>query len=380
MPTVPYVLPLPTPASGGPLAAWVGAWGIAATAPKLGFDVQIVSPQGTFDVESLQPVLAAEKKKLPGGKPPREHRTKRLVKDARQWVQQKRFARSAVETVQSLDQVPFVLTRHVLFGGAGAACASALGVPLVTWIHAALVQEATSWSSHRFAPALFERVGERRYLDRAQLRVAVTQNVLDDLGLHGPTNQALGNGTLLERFDGGGDRGRRVVWIGSFRGFHGLDRIVAAFDGIDGELVLVGRGSQRPKIEADVARRGLQERVELPGFVAPLALPEVLTGCSVGVVASGVDLDQFHYSPVKLREYAAAGLVVCVPAVGEMAALADEPWVVPHDNTEAGLRSAMDQALDLAEDPANGAAARAFAAEHYSWEPWWRGVLSALER
>lgn len=378
MKTVPYVLPLPTPASGGPLAAWVGAWGIAVTARRFGFQVVVVAPEGTFTAEQLQPVLAAEKGKVAGPPAAQDGRRKRAAKDVKQWLQQRRFARQAVREVRKLEEVPFVLTRHVLFGVAGAKCAAALGVPLVSWIHAALVKEATSWGTRRLAADRVEFLGERRPLSHADLWVAVTQNVLDDLGLHGPNAFVNGNGTLLERFDGSGPREPRVVWVGSFRGFHGLDTIVGAFAGLDAKLVLVGRGSQQSAIEAEVRDRGLEDHVELPGFVAPLELPAVLARCQVGVVASGVALEEFHYSPVKLREYAAAGLVVCLPTVGEMANLASEPWVVPHDNTEAGLRQAMATALERARDPSVVAAARAYAEEHYSWAPWWSKVLQAL--
>ena len=379
MKTVPYVLPLPTPASGGPLAAWVGAWGVAVTGRRFGLEVVVISPQGTFRVEQLQPILAAEKGAASTGPAPvQDGRRRRVAKDLRQWLEQQRFARLAVREVRKLHDVPFVLTRHVLFGVAGAHCAAALQVPLVSWIHAALVQEATSWGTRRLAAHRVEQLGERRPLAKADLWVGVTQNVLDDLGLHGPRAIVNGNGTLLERFDGSGPREPRIVWVGSFRGFHGLETIVGAFEGLDAKLVLVGRGSQQPTIEADVRRRGLEQDVELPGFVAPLELPAVLARCQIGVVASGVALEEFHYSPVKLREYAAAGLVVCLPAVGEMAALAQEPWVVPHDNTTEGLHRAMATALERAADPAVVASARAYAERNYSWVPWWAKVLTAL--
>lgn len=375
---IPYVLPLPTPSTGGPLAAWVGAWGIARSAADMGdFEVRVVSPAGTLTVDDLPAILGMPKKKASGAPAEGPSAAGRAARDVKQWLTMKRFARYATGEVRRLAQradIPYVLTRHVLFGSAGRDASRAVGRPLVTWVHAALVHEADTWGTKRpFAP-LVEQVGERRLLAHADGLVGVTQNVFDDLGLAGdPRTAVIGNGTELSRFKGSPKRKKQIVWVGSFRKFHGVERVVRAFHeaDVDAELVLVGRGSQLPVIEALVAELGIAHKVKLPGFVAPADLPDILLRAQVGVVAAGLKSEDFHYSPVKLREYAAAGLVGVVPNIGEMAGLADEPWIVAYENTDAGLVQALRDGLKVGAKAASHKAARTFATTHYGWDRWW---------
>ncbi|MCB9693863.1 MAG: glycosyltransferase [Alphaproteobacteria bacterium] len=347
-----------------------------------------MSPAGTLSADDLPAIL--EKEKPPAGReaPATDPSPAgRLLRDAKQAAVMKRFARYARAEVMRLadrTEVPFVLTRHVLFGTAGLEASRAIGRPLVTWAHASLVHEAATWGTNRWFSTLTETLGERYALSRSDAIVAVTQKVLQDLSLaNDPRACAIGNGTELSRFDGEADRRDRIVWVGSFRRFHGVERVVEAFaaagaDGdLDAELVLVGRGPRVHVIERRVRELGLEGRVTFPGFMAPADLPALLLTAKVGVVAAGLDSEDFHYSPVKLREYAAAGLVGCVPAIGEMAAMADEPWVEAYRNTAEGLADGMKRALARATTEASDAA-RAYARAHYGWDRWWHATRALL--
>jgi glycosyltransferase involved in cell wall biosynthesis len=170
-----------------------------------------------------------------------------------------------------------------------------------------------------------------------------------------------------------------VGWTGSFRPFHALEQAISAVSKVEGAaLLLVGDGPERPRIEELARRAGV--RAVFTGTVDHAALPDHLWAMDVAVVLAPPD-DPFHYSPLKLAEYLAAGLPVVAPAAGEL----------PHqlaDGTDAvlvppGDVAAMAAALTRLRDDAGArerlaAAARVTAEERFSWDARVRTVLNAL--
>jgi glycosyltransferase involved in cell wall biosynthesis len=91
----------------------------------------------------------------------------------------------------------------------------------------------------------------------------------------------------------------------------------------------------------------------------------------------------FHYSPLKLAEYLAAGLPVVAPATGQLAERltdgVDAIVVPPHDVN--ALAAALRRLRDDPEERARlGKAARAAAEAEWSWEHQARRVIDALPR
>jgi glycosyltransferase involved in cell wall biosynthesis len=91
----------------------------------------------------------------------------------------------------------------------------------------------------------------------------------------------------------------------------------------------------------------------------------------------------FHYSPLKVAEYLAAGLPVVSPAIGQLAErLTDgvDAIVVPPQDVNA-LAAALRRLRDDPEERARlGKAARAAAEAEWSWEHQVRRVIDALRR
>ena len=167
-----------------------------------------------------------------------------------------------------------------------------------------------------------------------------------------------------------GLRDRFVVgWVGSFRRFHALDQAVDAVAGIDdAALLLVGDGPERNRVEQYAREQGVT--VVTTGTVSHPDLPAHLAAMDVGLVLTGRDA-VFHYSPLKLAEYLAAGLAVIAPAVSQIEArLTDgvDARLVPPGDTVA-LAHALH---DLHDDPdARGriaAAGRAAAQARFAWD------------
>jgi glycosyltransferase involved in cell wall biosynthesis len=113
-----------------------------------------------------------------------------------------------------------------------------------------------------------------------------------------------------------------VGWLGSFRGFHGLDIVIDAFARLHeharlARLLLGGSGTELDDVRALVRRHGLDDSVHFAGTIAHTSVPGFL-GAMDAAVVSAPRQQPFHYSPIKLREYLASGLPVVAPRVGEI--------------------------------------------------------------
>jgi glycosyltransferase involved in cell wall biosynthesis len=131
-------------------------------------------------------------------------------------------------------------------------------------------------------------------------------------------------------------------------------------------------------VEALARSRGVH--AVFTGTVPHTELPGHLAAMDVALVVAGRG-EVFHYSPLKLAEYLAAGKAVVAPDVPQLAArLTDgaEVRLVPAGDVTA-LRRAVAQ---LHDDPGlrarMGAAARATASAHWSWDHAIRQVLDHL--
>jgi glycosyltransferase involved in cell wall biosynthesis len=172
-----------------------------------------------------------------------------------------------------------------------------------------------------------------------------------------------------------------VGWVGSFRKFHALEQAVDAVARLDhATLLLVGDGPERAGIEARALDRGVT--LVCTGTVAHDDIPAHLAAMDVALVLAAADVP-FHYSPLKLAEYLAAGLAVIAPRAGDLPKQlhdgVDAVLVRPGDPDE--LASAL---LRLQRDPGErirlGNAARSAAAEHWSWDRSVEQVLAAARR
>jgi glycosyltransferase involved in cell wall biosynthesis len=114
-----------------------------------------------------------------------------------------------------------------------------------------------------------------------------------------------------------------VGWVGSFRRFHHADMIVRAVAEVQRigavALLMVGDGATRENCVAQAEELGVRHAV-FTGAVPHDQIVDHLAAMDVAVIPSAPDGD-FHYSPLKLKEYLAAGKAVVAPAAGEMGRL-----------------------------------------------------------
>jgi glycosyltransferase involved in cell wall biosynthesis len=112
-----------------------------------------------------------------------------------------------------------------------------------------------------------------------------------------------------------------VGWTGSFRKFHGLGVLIDAAEVLrrrvpDLALILVGDGQERAAIEKAASERGL-ENVVFTGTVPYENMAAHVSAFDVAVVTAPTTAD-FHYSPLKLKEYMACGRAIVAPRVGSI--------------------------------------------------------------
>jgi glycosyltransferase involved in cell wall biosynthesis len=393
-----FVLPATTAGEQGPVAAWVSTAGWADAARRVLGKSWIVTPSGLVEpgvarTRGSAPHLASNptpswRRRVPVA-------VKTAAKDLRQWQRAQRF-HVAADGPWSTTTLAFVWQRHELFHRAGIDLARVLGVPSVLFVPAPLVWEREKWGTTRprWADAL-ERLGEQRALRATDLVACGSEAVVEEVTRMGVPEERIivtPTGVDLELFEHVGDAGalrRRlglddrfvVGWVGSFRPFHAIEQAVEAMVGIEGAtLLLVGDGPERPRIEA--LARSKNVNAVFTGTVAHDQLPLHLAAMNAALVIAEPDAP-FHYSPLKLAEYLAAGLPVVAPRLGQHAVrLADGVDAVLVD---AGDVRAINAALcELRDDPtrraAIGRAARATAEATWSWDDQVRRITAAVAR
>jgi glycosyltransferase involved in cell wall biosynthesis len=392
------VLPTVTAGQQGPVAAWVSAAGWASGLRHLLGNVWIVTPEGVLEPDALRrrasaPTLAS----APG---PRWHRWvpvvgKTALKDAREWRRARAFRVDPSGPWRDRE-IACVWQRHELFHTAGPALARALGVPSVVFVPAPLVWQARQWGVHRPGWSRWiERAGERAPLRSADVVACGSEAVAAQVRRIGVDPERIvitPTGADLDLFRSLPDRddvrrrlglvGRFVVgWVGSFRRFHALDIAVEALAGLDGAtLLLVGDGPERAQVERLARERGVA--VKCTGTIPHDDVPGHLAAMDVGLILA-TESGPFHYSPLKLAEYLAAGVAVVAPRAG---ALPEQL----HDGVDAVLVPAGDRAelagalRRLRDDPGLrerlGRAAKTAAAERWSWDRSVELALAAVAR
>lgn len=236
----------------------------------------------------------------------------------------------------------------------------------------------------------------RRQCAAVELLVAPTRGIRDRIAatLDGsPPVEVIPNGVDQEAHDGASRRaGRRalgigdevlIAFVGSFQPWHRVPHLVRAFAALDtaapARLLLVGDGPDREPALSEARERGIEDLVLAPGAVPPDRIPDLLAASDVGALAGTND----YGHPMKLLEYAAAGLPLVAPDLPPVRDVAEGvfPGVLVPPGDVLSLARAMGR---LVEDPEMrltlGGQARTRVARSAGWGPRARTLAEALER
>jgi hypothetical protein len=105
----------------------------------------------------------------------------------------------------------------------------------------------------------------------------------------------------------------RVIYMGSFFYFSGLERVIKDFcarSDLDFELRLVGGGEMEDSLKELVSNCDSRKDIVFPGFASFEVLPEVLQSSDIAINPMTVDTVSALAFPNKLIQYLAAGLTV----------------------------------------------------------------------
>ena len=391
-----FVLPAKTAGQWGPVASYVSTAGWAAAAEREMGRSWIVSPDGIID--DAEAHHRATINHRPDGGDRRRFRhvpdvAKTLAKDGRDLLQARRFS-VAADGPWAGHHIDFVWQRHDLFQTAGLDLADELDCPSVLFVPATIVWEAQRWGTRRPGWGRpLERLGERPALQRATVVACGSDLVAREaMRIGTPSDRIVitPTGVDMARFevdarDGDDIRtelgltGRFVVgWAGSFRPFHALNLAIEAVEDLpDVSLLLVGDGPERSTIEALAAERGVH--AVFTGTLDHQDLVRHLSAMDVGVVLAR-QTDGFHYSPLKLAEYLAAGLATVAPDVPTISSRLhhEEDVLLTPPADPVALRAAI---VRLQNDPdlrtRLGQQGRRAAAADLTWDRQVRHVLEA---
>lgn len=224
----------------------------------------------------------------------------------------------------------FVYERQSLFGFAGMEYARKSGRAGLLEVNAPLVLEQQAYRELADRSAAEEAA--RRAFSAASAILAVSRDLAAALerepAARGRVHE-VPNGVDPERFPPGlapareKGRGEFVVgFVGSLKPWHGLPVLADAFDLFAAReprarLLVVGDGSGRRELEAEMGSRGLGAKAVFTGAVDPAEVPRWLASMDVAV-APYPKLSDFYFSPLKLYEYMAAGLPVVASRIGQI--------------------------------------------------------------
>ncbi len=175
-----------------------------------------------------------------------------------------------------------------------------------------------------------------------------------------------------------------VMFAGNLGRVQGLDTLIRAAELLrhddDIRWVFVGDGSRRPWLEAEIARRGLDQKVFLLGRHPARAMPAFFARAGAMVVSLKRDDTMALTLPAKVQSYLAAGRPIVGSIDGEAARVIEESgagWAAPADDPGA-LASIVKRMKNLprAELDAMGERARAYSAAQFARER----CLDVLER
>jgi glycosyltransferase involved in cell wall biosynthesis len=178
------------------------------------------------------------------------------------------------------------------------------------------------------------------------------------------------------------DSGPAVLFMGSFRSWHGVETLPDIIDRTchaipEAMFLLVGDGEGRDKLNDAIVQLGLETRVVLTGNWQHTRIPELLSSADVGIAPYDASQYQplidygFFWSPAKLFEYAACGLPVVSTRYDLLSEIVED-GVSGHLVTPGDVPGFADAVIDLIRNPQKrawmGENGRRRIMERFNWD------------
>lgn len=310
-------------------------------------------------------------------------------------IEQLELLRSgAVRELAARLRPDVVLERFYTFGGTGLRAAAALGIPAVLEVNSPARPYPGSLRDRLDAMTLLRPVDRWRRWQLAHSRAFVATSPLllpEELR---PRTTTIVNGVDVERIRPGApgpdDAPLRCVYVSSFRAWHGAEDLVRAVAsateaGARLHVTCIGEG---PRLDA--AREAAQSSaargaIRFLGRIPHDAVPRELAAADVGLAPfspgehRALELGWF-WSPIKIFEYLAAGLLVVTAAIPELRELLNDSVARFYPPGDPGALAELLVSLDRDRTAvrAAGEGARRMACERYTWDHQARRVAAVL--
>lgn len=263
-----------------------------------------------------------------------------------------------------------------------------LGARLVVSEHNGWIRDeldVTGHSSLTTRAAEFAQVLEARMADVVRVVVPEIATKLTERGVASDQVVVAGNGTRVDVIQ---PRDRAVClstlglpadrlyvgFLGKLSAWQGVDQAIVALGELSQrhanvDLLIAGDGSQRQELASLADRLGLGGRVIFLGEFPPDDLSEVLGAFDVALAPKTTVVAENGMSPLKVRDYAAAGRPVVAPAVAGLRVFEEHGWLACYEpHNAADLTDVIEQLLlDPRRRIAMGQRARTYAVEHFDW-------------
>jgi len=292
----------------------------------------------------------------------------------------------------------FIYQRHAIYLTAGAELASSENIPLVLEVNGPAVWSRENWEMRAPGEGPFLRVAlamEKATVEGADLIASVSSNAEDALlkecGARPAKLLVSPNAVSPDQIDlaiAGMEppaKGRVTLgWVGSFGPWHGAKNLVEALADLPESVdaLMIGEGEGKAECQELADSLGAGERLKMPGSLPHAETLRQLAGCHILVSPHvGTGDQSFFGSPTKLFEFMAIGRPIVasdLEQIGEVLTDGVTAVLVEQGSVRAlveGIKLIM-RSPDLGR--ALGAAARAEALAHHTWEKRAAEILEAL--
>lgn len=301
-----------------------------------------------------------------------------------------RFVLAALVAARRWRRRLVVVACHPHLAPVARLCAWAARAPYLVWCHGeevwrrqrVWVRRALRVADAVVAPSRFTAGMVRQMADVGNGRIVVLPHA-------GHSEVPLpGDATATQR------PGRTVLSVARLAPEHaykGVDMLIAAWPRVveavpDAELVIVGDGPDRPRLEAEARRLGLDGRIQFAGALDDVALGRAYAAAAVfalparTTVGDGAGGEGFG---LVYLEAAAAGLPVVAGnggAIPEVVVQGETGLLVDPRSPEAVAEAVVTLLRDPALARAMGAAARRRALQEFSYERFRNGLRDLIAR
>ena len=174
---------------------------------------------------------------------------------------------------------------------------------------------------------------------------------------------------------GSGAAATRLGFIGGLVSWQGVDIAIAAMDRLRDiprlELLIAGDGPERVRLESLAADLGLAERIRFLGYVPRERALAVINGFDVALAPFTRERNaEIGLSPIKIRDYAAAGRIVVAADIEGVRELSEAGWLFPHVSDDADDLARVIRRVIAIPGPERAEIsrkARDYAEEHFDW-------------